>query len=64
MIGILNGVVDDVDNIKVSPLSRAYTFGDAVYEVIPYAYGFVLLIVILIDYLTVANKCTYPQAKK
>ena len=43
MIGILNGVVDDVDNIKVSPLSRAYTFGDAVYEVIPYAYGFVHL---------------------
>jgi len=41
MIGILNGVVDAVSNIKVSPLSRAYTFGDAVYEVIPYATGFV-----------------------
>lgn len=41
MIGILNGVVDDVDNIKVSPLSRAYTFGDAVYEVIPYAEDFI-----------------------
>ena len=41
MIGIYNGVVDDVDNIKVSPMSRAYTFGDAVYGVIPYANGFI-----------------------
>lgn len=41
MIGIYNGVVDNVDNIKVSPMSRAYTFGDAVYGVIPYANGFI-----------------------
>jgi D-alanine transaminase len=41
MIGIYNGVVDNIDNIKVSPMSRAYTFGDAIYGVIPYANGFI-----------------------
>ena len=33
---IYNGVYDLLENIKVSPLSRAYTFSDSVYEVIPF----------------------------
>ena len=34
--GVFNGSFDDVENIKVSPFSRAYTFSDSVYEVIPF----------------------------
>ena len=31
-----NGSFDSLESIKVSPLSRAYTFSDSVYEVIPF----------------------------
>ena len=31
-----NGAFDTVDNIKISPFSRAYTFSDSVYEVVPF----------------------------
>mgnify|MGYP003321969440 CR=1 FL=1 len=34
--GVFNGSFDIVDNIKVSPFSRAYTFSDSVYEVVPF----------------------------
>ena len=34
-----NGVFDLLENIKVSPLSRAYTFSDSVYEVVPFVRG-------------------------
>ena len=34
--GVFNGVFDTVDNIKISPFSRAYTFSDSVYEVVPF----------------------------
>ena len=30
-----NGKVDAIENIKVSPMSRAFLFSDSVYEVIP-----------------------------
>ena len=33
---VFNGKFDYIDNIKVSPFSRAYTFSDSVYEVIPF----------------------------
>ena len=33
---VYNGRFDNLDNIKISPLSRAYTFSDSVYEVIPF----------------------------
>ena len=33
---VYNGKFDFLDNIKISPLSRAYTFSDSVYEVIPF----------------------------
>ena len=33
---VFNGEYKDLDKIKVSPLSRAYTFSDSVYEVIPF----------------------------
>lgn len=33
---IYNGNFDNLEDIKVSPLSRAYTFSDSVYEVIPF----------------------------
>ena len=33
---VFNGRFDSLDNIKISPLSRAYTFSDSVYEVIPF----------------------------
>ena len=33
---VYNGNFDNLDDIKVSPLSRAYTFSDSVYEVIPF----------------------------
>ncbi len=33
---VYNGVFDSLENIKISPLSRAYTFSDGVYEVIPF----------------------------
>ena len=36
---IYQGQLDSLENIKVSPLSRAYTFSDSVYEVIPYFDG-------------------------
>ena len=33
---VFNGRFDSLGNIKISPLSRAYTFSDSVYEVIPF----------------------------
>ena len=33
---VFNGDFDYIENIKVSPFSRAYTFSDSVYEVIPF----------------------------
>jgi len=33
---VYNGKFDFLDKIKISPLSRAYTFSDSVYEVIPF----------------------------
>ena len=33
---VYNGRFDSLYNIKISPLSRAYTFSDSVYEVIPF----------------------------
>ena len=33
---VFNGSFDSLDNIQVSPLSRAYTFSDSVYEVVPF----------------------------
>ena len=33
MLGIFNGNILPVEEIKISPFSRAYTFSDAVYEV-------------------------------
>tara|TARA_B100001059_G_C17725513_1_gene523191 strand:+ start:287 stop:1138 length:852 start_codon:yes stop_codon:yes gene_type:complete len=36
ILGVFNGKFQDLDKIKVSPLSRAYTFSDSVYEVIPF----------------------------
>ena len=34
--GVFNGSFELVENIKVSPLSRAYTFSDSIYEVVPF----------------------------
>ena len=31
-----NGKVDSIENIKVSPMSRAFLFSDSVYEVISF----------------------------
>lgn len=36
---IYQGKLSPIDEIKVSPLSRAYTFSDSIYEVIPYFSG-------------------------
>ena len=36
---IYQGELNSLDQIKVSPLSRAYTFSDSIYEVIPYFSG-------------------------
>jgi len=36
---IYQGELDTLDQIRVSPLSRAYTFSDSIYEVIPYFSG-------------------------
>ena len=33
---VFNGNFDYIENIKISPFSRAYTFSDSVYEVIPF----------------------------
>lgn len=33
---IFNGKLDNLSNIKISPLSRAYTFSDSIYEVVPF----------------------------
>ena len=33
---VFNGIFDTLEKIKISPLSRAYTFSDSVYEVIPF----------------------------
>ena len=33
---VFNGKFDSLENIKVSPLSRAYTFSDSIYEVVPF----------------------------
>ena len=36
LLGVFNGEFLPVNDIKISPMSRAYTFADAVYEVVPY----------------------------
>ena len=36
---VYQGNFDSLDNIQVSPLSRAYTFSDSIYEVIPFFRG-------------------------
>ena len=36
ILAVYNGSFDFLDKIKISPLSRAYTFSDSVYEVIPF----------------------------
>ena len=36
---IYQGKLSSLDKIRVSPLSRAYTFSDSIYEVIPYFSG-------------------------
>ncbi len=36
---IYQGKLSTLDDIRVSPLSRAYTFSDSIYEVIPYFLG-------------------------
>ena len=33
---VFNGSFDSIENIKISPFSRAYTFSDSVYEVLPF----------------------------
>ena len=33
---VYNGSFSNLKDIKISPLSRAYTFSDSVYEVIPF----------------------------
>jgi len=33
---VFNGSFDALENIKISPFSRAYTFSDSVYEVVPF----------------------------
>ena len=37
--GVYQGAFMPLNEIKVSPLSRAYTFSDSIYEVIPYYSG-------------------------
>lgn len=39
MLGIFNGNILPVEEIKISPFSRAYTFSDAIYEVVPFIKG-------------------------
>ena len=39
LLGVFNGEFLPVNDIKISPMSRAYTFADAVYEVVPYING-------------------------
>ena len=39
LLGVFNGKFLPVNDIKISPMSRAYTFADAVYEVVPYIHG-------------------------
>ena len=36
---IYQGKLSTLDQIRVSPMSRAYTFSDSIYEVIPYFSG-------------------------
>lgn len=36
IIGTYNGKIDLVRNLTISPFSRAYTFSDSIYEVIPF----------------------------
>ena len=36
---IYQGKLSTLDQVKVSPMSRAYTFSDSIYEVIPYFLG-------------------------
>lgn len=36
---IYQGKLSDLDEVKISPFSRAYTFSDSIYEVIPYFRG-------------------------
>ena len=36
---IYQGKLETLEQVKVSPLSRAYTFSDSIYEVIPYFSG-------------------------
>ena len=36
IIGTYNGTIDLVKNLSISPFSRAFTFSDSIYEVIPF----------------------------
>ena len=36
---IYQGKLSTLEEIRVSPLSRAYTFSDSIYEVVPYFKG-------------------------
>ncbi len=38
-LGLFNGEVQPLNDIKISPFDRAYLFGDAIYEVVPFFYG-------------------------
>ena len=38
-LAIYQGKLSDLDEVKISPFSRAYTFSDSIYEVIPYFRG-------------------------
>lgn len=37
--GVFNGDFLPLEDIKISPMSRAYTFADAIYEVVPFIQG-------------------------
>ena len=39
ILAIYQGKLSDLDKVRVSPFSRAYTFSDSIYEVIPYFSG-------------------------
>ena len=43
----LNGEILDSSEAKISPLDRAFTFGEGVYEVIPVSYTHLTLPTIL-----------------
>ena len=51
---VYNGSFNYLEDIKISPLSRAYTFSDSVYEVIPFLISQQLL---LEAYTQTQNSC-------